>query len=47
MQGQAQPSQGTELRHMLDLCLYFIPAHRLKVRALLFCNGTLGTSTPR
>ena len=24
---------GVELRHMLDLCLYFIPAHRLKVRA--------------
>ena len=22
---------GVELRHMTDVCLYFIPAHRLKV----------------
>ena len=31
LQGQVQPYPSTELRHMLDLCLYFIPAHRLKV----------------
>lgn len=37
VQGLVQPTAGTELRHMLDLCLYFIPAHRLKVRALHLC----------
>ena len=29
-----QPYPGTELRQMLDLCLFFIPAHRLKVHIL-------------
>ena len=29
-QGMELP--GVELKHMLDLCLYFIPAHRLKVQ---------------
>ena len=37
VQGLVQPTAGTELRHMLDLCLYFIPAHRLKVHVLQLC----------
>ena len=46
MQGLVQPHPGTELRHMLDLCLYFIPAHRLKVPFLLLlrCCSTLPCS---
>lgn len=30
---------GVELKHMLDLCLYFIPAHRLKASLPNLCAG--------
>lgn len=43
-QGMQLP--GVELRHMLDVCLYFIPAHRLKVCIWLLLGLLLGLPQP-